>query len=118
MSSAMSLSQQMPQPMKIRSIPSTIQIGHHPIKSFYFNLSGRRQPGTAGNSHHKTSPPHYVQVAVEHLIWHVMHFSLMSIPVSQSFDHGIAYISEIVNSENTKLMQSINRKDRSPVVKS
>ena len=41
----------------------------------------------------------------------------MSIRVGHTFDHGIAYISEIVNSESTKLMQPINRKDRSPVVK-
>jgi len=46
------------------------------------------------------------------------HISQTSIPVSHGFDHGIAYISEIVNSESTKLMQPINRKDRSPVVKS
>ena len=120
------LSQRMPHPMKIRYIPFKVQIGHNLIKSFCFNLSVRH-PGTAGTSHTHTvkperpceesSPPHYVQVAVELLIWHALHISLTSIPVSHSFDHGIAYISEIVNSESTKLMQPINRKDRSPVVK-
>ena len=113
-----------PTPMKTRSIPFKVQIGHNLIKSFCFNLRARR-PGTAGTSPIKperpceeSSPPHYVQVAVELLIWNAFLISLTSIPVSHSFDHGIAYISEIVNSESTKQMQPINRKDRSPVVKS
>jgi hypothetical protein len=113
--------------MKIRSIPFKVQIGHNLINFFCFNLSVPH-PGTAGTSHthrvkperpcEESSPPHYVQVAVELLIWHALHISLTSVPVSHTFDHGIAYISEIVNSESTKLMQRINRKDRSPVVKS
>jgi hypothetical protein len=51
MSSTMSLSQQMPHPMKIRSIPFEVQIGHNLIKSFCLNLSVRRPPDTAGTSH-------------------------------------------------------------------
>jgi hypothetical protein len=123
MSSVTSLSQRMPHPMKIRSSHPEPKSG-----TTSSNLSECVAPRALLALHTHTvtperpceesSPPHYVQAVVELLIWHALHISLTSIPVSHNFDHGIAYISEIVNSESTKLMQPINRKDRSPVVKS